>query len=65
MGLYRISVVGGEPELLAITDREKGEVDYHFPEILADGKTVLVTVFRGGGLHNAAQMPSLKEPRNA
>ena len=45
-GLYRVSAAGGEPESLAIPDREKGEVEYRQPGVLPDGKTVLFTIGR-------------------
>ena len=45
-GLYRVSAAGGEPEMLANVDREKGEVEYRQPEVLPDGKTVLFTIGR-------------------
>ena len=45
-GLYRVSATGGEPEMLATVDRDKGEVEYRQPEFLPDGKTVLFTIER-------------------
>ena len=43
-GLYRVSAAGGEPEMLATVDRDKGEMEYRQPEFLPDGKTVLFTI---------------------
>ena len=46
VGLYRVSAAGGEPESLAIIDREKGEIQYRQPEFLPGGKAVLFSVGR-------------------
>ncbi|MCZ6480142.1 MAG: protein kinase [candidate division NC10 bacterium] len=54
-GLYRVSAAGGEPEILANVDREKGEVEYRQPEVLPDGKTVLFTI----GRENTSQIAVL------
>ena len=43
--LYRVSAAGGEPEILATPDREKGEVFYHMPEILPGGQALLFTIW--------------------
>jgi len=43
--LYRVSVDGGEPQILASPDNERGEIYYRHPEILPDGKSVLFTVW--------------------
>jgi len=40
-GLYRVSASGGEPEILATPDFDKGETGYHAPQILPGGKAVL------------------------
>jgi len=45
-GLYRLSAAGGEPESLAILDRDKGEIQYRMPDILPGGKEVLFTILR-------------------
>ena len=54
-GLYRVSAAGGEPEMLADVDRQKGEVEYRQPEVLPDGKTVLFTI----GKENTSQIAVL------
>jgi serine/threonine-protein kinase len=54
MSLYRISGGGGEPEILAVPDLQKGEYHYRDPEILPDGSAVLFTVWSRNGLHTAA-----------
>ncbi len=45
--LFRVSASGGEPEILATTDPDKGEFRYFAPQILANGKAVLFTIDRG------------------
>jgi serine/threonine-protein kinase len=46
--LYRVSVAGGEPQILAVPDKEKGEIYYRHPEILPGGEAVLFTVWGNG-----------------
>ena len=41
--LYRVSASGGEREILATPDLDKGETGYHAPQILPGGKAVLFT----------------------
>ena len=43
--LYRVSVDGGEPQILASPDNERGEVYYRHPEFLPGGKAVLFSVW--------------------
>ena len=43
-GLYRVSAAGGNREILATPDPDKGELGYGVPEILPDGKAVLFSV---------------------
>jgi len=45
--LYRVSASGGEPEILATPDPDKGESLYLAPQVLASGKAVLFTIGRG------------------
>ena len=52
-GLYQVSATGGEPELLAMPDLDKGELLYVEPEILPDGKAVVFTVNSGDNFHTA------------
>ena len=47
IGLYRVSASGGEREVLATPDPEKGESGYFAPRILPGGETVLFTIRRG------------------
>ena len=54
LSLHRISGVGGEPEILAVPDFQKGEYQYRDPEILPDGSAVLFTVWSREGLYTAA-----------
>ena len=43
-GLWRVASGGGEPELLTTPDRERGERDHLWPEILPGGQAVLFTI---------------------
>ena len=43
-GLYRVSSVGGEPELLATPNVDQGERRYSHPHILPDGENVLFSI---------------------
>ena len=45
--LYRVSAFGGEPEILATPDPDKGETAYVTPHILPGGKALLFTIHRG------------------
>ena len=42
-------MVGGEPEVLTTVDREQGETDHEWPEILPSGEAVLFTIVKGRG----------------
>ena len=42
-GLYRVSANGGEREMQASVDFDKGELGYVFPDFLPDGKNLLFT----------------------
>ena len=44
VGLYRVAAAGGEPELLATPDQDKGEGRYWHPQILPGGKAVLFSI---------------------
>ena len=43
--LYRVSAAGGEREILATSDPDKGESGYNTPHLLPDGKGVLASLF--------------------
>lgn len=43
--LYRVSALGGEPEIVAAPDLEKGESDYSCPKFLPGGKALFFDVF--------------------
>ena len=49
-GLVRISVAGGEPELLTRPDLDNGELEHLWPHFLPSGTHVLFTIDRGSGL---------------
>jgi serine/threonine-protein kinase len=62
--LYRVSTAGGEPEILASPDAEKGELRYLMPEILPGGKTVLFTIVKDpGNIQVAALSLETKEQK--
>jgi len=52
--LYRVSTSGGEPEVLAIPDPDKGETFYEAPHILPGGKALFLTISRGIGSYQIA-----------
>jgi hypothetical protein len=52
-GLMRVAAAGGEPEVLTTPNRDQGELDHLFPEVLPGGQAVLFTVTTAGGLSNA------------
>ena len=52
-GLWRVSADGGEPEELTAPNRERGEVNHHWPEILPGGRAVLFTIIPAGSVENA------------
>jgi Tol biopolymer transport system component len=43
-GLSRVAATGGDPEILTTLDWEAGEVQHRWPQILPDGRSVLLTV---------------------
>ena len=45
-GIWRISAAGGTPERLTEPDASAGEMGHWYPDVLPDGKHVLVTVYR-------------------
>jgi Tol biopolymer transport system component len=45
--LARVPATGGKPEVVAVLDSAKGESEAWLPELLPDGKTVLVTISGG------------------
>ena len=58
-GLQRVSAAGGEPTLLTKPDRERGEADHWWPELLPGGKAVLFTIFPANGTLENAQIALL------
>ena len=46
-GLFRVRAIGGRPEQVFATDTTKGE-SVRFPDVLPNGRAVLVTLVRGG-----------------
>ena len=58
-GLQRISAAGGEPTVVTRPDRDRGEADHLWPEILPGGRGVLFTVTAVSGGLDAAQIAVL------
>ena len=55
-GLQRVSASGGEPATLTRPDRERGEADHIWPELLPGGHAVLFTITSLTGEVDAAQV---------
>ena len=47
-GLSKVSAAGGMSTSLTIVDTARGDLSHQWPRVLADGKTVLFTIGRGG-----------------
>ena len=47
-GLSKVSAAGGMSVSLTIVDTARGDLSHQWPRVLADGKTVLFTIGRGG-----------------
>ena len=58
-GLQRISAAGGEPTVVTRPDRDRGEADHLWPEILPGGRGVLFTMTAVSGGLDAAQIAVL------
>ena len=54
--LYRVSASGGEPEVLATPDLDKGEDRYLSPHILPGGNAVLFTIGHGTSQYQVAAL---------
>jgi serine/threonine-protein kinase len=61
-GLQRVSADGGTPTVLTRPDREHGEVDHLWPEVLPGGQAVLYTVTATKGGLDAASIAVLDLP---
>jgi eukaryotic-like serine/threonine-protein kinase len=48
-GLFRGSATGGALDALTTPDKERGELNHWWPEILPGGQTILFTIVRGRG----------------
>jgi Tol biopolymer transport system component len=59
-GLWRISASGGGLRQLTIPDLNKSESGHIWPQILPDGKSVLFTNARVGGIENLFEVYSLE-----
>ena len=62
-GLHLVSAAGGEPEILIITDFEKGEIQYRRPEFLPGGKAVLFSIRGENGFQLAALSLATREKK--
>ena len=49
-GLLRVAAAGGEPEVLTTPNRDQGELDHMWPEVLPGGQAVLFTIETAAGL---------------
>jgi serine/threonine-protein kinase len=58
-GLQRVSAAGGEPTVVTRPNRDRGEADHLWPEILPGGRGVLFTVIAVSGGLDAAQIAVL------
>ena len=58
-GLQRVSAAGGEPTVVTRPDRDRGEADHLWPEILPGGRGVLFTMTAVAGGLDAAQIAVL------
>jgi len=58
-GLQRVSSAGGEPTVLTKPDRERGENDHLWPELLPGGRAVLFTIYPTTGGPGSAQVAAL------
>jgi len=65
-GIWRVSAAGGPPREFSHLDRAQGEFSHRWPQVLADGKAVLFTIWTGPGWdekHLALQDGDAAEPR--
>jgi serine/threonine-protein kinase len=58
-GLHRVSATGGEAIVVTRPNRDRGEADHLWPEILPDGRGVLFTITAVSGGLDAAQIAVL------
>ena len=58
-GLQRVSAAGGEPTVVTRPNRDRGEADHLWPEILPGGRGVLFTMTAVSGGQDAAQIAVL------
>ena len=58
-GLQRVSAAGGEPTMITQPNRDRGEADHLWPEILPGGRGVLFTITAASGGLDAAQIAVL------
>ena len=58
-GLQRVSAAGGEPTVVTRPNRDRGEADHLWPEILPGGRGVLFTITAVSGGLDAAQIAVL------
>jgi serine/threonine-protein kinase len=52
-GLWKVSAEGGSPQAVTTLDATKGEASHRWPDFLPDGKTVIFTIWSGGGWDDA------------
>ena len=64
-GLQRISGNGGRPEILTTPDRQRGEADHLWPQMLPGNEAVLFTITPLNGNIDASQIAvlDLRDPK--
>ena len=58
-GLQRVSAAGGDPVVLTKPDRDRGELDHWWPELLPGGNAVLFTIIPQSGRAENADLAVL------
>ena len=58
-GLARVPAAGGRPELIVKTDPSQKEAGHRWPHVLADGRTIVFTIWFGGSDTSQVAIASL------
>ena len=61
-GLHRVSAAGGNPTVLTTPNRERGEADHLWPQLLPGGRAVLFTITSTTQGQEASQIAILELP---
>ena len=62
-GLLRVSAAGGTPREFTTVDRSNNEMSHQWPRVLADGRTVLFTIWHGSAAQAELGVASLDDGR--